>query len=482
MTTAELLKLLHVARWRPLAEFGRESVKKDAEDVRSKRGTWTMKPLTIENIDDAVDRAREVLADNTDFITQLELRGRERQLVYKTLLTTGLRKGELASVMLRHLDLDAERAFLPLDAQSEKNREGNSIPLRADLAAEFRDWLADRVATRRQAAQNAPTIKFDRKAGRDGRNSPNEAEGGKLLSPDEPLFDVPAALVKILDRDLEAADIPKRDDRGRTLDVHALRTSFGTHLSMAGVSLRTAQAAMRHSDPKLTANVDTDPRLLDVHGAVEARPILTLTMTRQDAPETLRATGTTGTLDSQLAPTLAPTSGKPCLLMADTGTQAEHFDSQVPQMTDCEKSLKLNENASQEVVSCEAFDVGATGFEPATSWSQSKWQCLESSTNQGNSERVPPACPTACPDGTLSLSLIGSEMTGREVGKARARSATTDAATKAALSVSASTASTPVSGATPAATDFGKALAMIAMLPLTDAEKAEAVRRLLGTG
>ena len=73
-------------------------------------------------------------------------------------------------------------------------------------------------------------------------------------------------------------------------------------------------------------------------------------------------------------------------------------------------------------------------------------------------------------------------MTGREVGKARARSATTDAATKAALSVSASTASTPVSGATSAATDFGKALAMIAMLPLTDAEKAEAVRRLLGTG
>ena len=39
MTEAELVKLLHVARWRPLAEFGPESVKTDAEDVRSKRGT-----------------------------------------------------------------------------------------------------------------------------------------------------------------------------------------------------------------------------------------------------------------------------------------------------------------------------------------------------------------------------------------------------------------------------------------------------------
>ena len=63
---------------------------------------------------------------------------------------------------------------------------------------------------------------------------------------------------------------------------------------MAGVSLRTAQAAMRHSDPKLTANIDTDPRLLDVYGAVEALPMLSLTMTRQDAPETMRMTGTTG--------------------------------------------------------------------------------------------------------------------------------------------------------------------------------------------
>jgi len=70
-----------------------------------------------------------------------------------------------------------------------------------------------------------------------------------------PVFTVPTALASILDRDLVAAGIAKRDGRGWTVDVHALRTTFGTLLSKGGVPLRTAQAAMRHSDPSLTANV-----------------------------------------------------------------------------------------------------------------------------------------------------------------------------------------------------------------------------------
>lgn len=79
------------------------------------------------------------------------------------------------------------------------------------------------------------------------------------LAADTPLFNIPAGLLRILDRDLSLAGISKRDDRGRTLDVHALRTTFGTLLSKGGVPLRTAQAAMRHSDPSLTAIVYTDP-------------------------------------------------------------------------------------------------------------------------------------------------------------------------------------------------------------------------------
>jgi hypothetical protein len=63
-------------------------------------------------------------------------------------------------------------------------------------------------------------------------------------------------------------------DRSGTTDVHALRHTYGTHLSKAGVPLRTAKAAMHHSDPSLTANVYTDPKLLDVAGAVASLPDL----------------------------------------------------------------------------------------------------------------------------------------------------------------------------------------------------------------
>src|SRR5688572_27699941 len=45
-------------------------------------------------------------------------------------------------------------------------------------------------------------------------------------------------------------------------------------MSKGGVTLRTAQAAMRHSDPSLTANVYTDPKLLNIHGALDVLPSL----------------------------------------------------------------------------------------------------------------------------------------------------------------------------------------------------------------
>ena len=60
----------------------------------------------------------------------------------------------------------------------------------------------------------------------------------------------------------------------RSVDVHALRHSFGTLLSTSGVAPRIAQEAMRHSDISLTMNVYTDAKQLDVHAAVNSLPAL----------------------------------------------------------------------------------------------------------------------------------------------------------------------------------------------------------------
>ena len=86
----------------------------------------------------------------------------------------------------------------------------------------------------------------------------------------ESVFSVPAGLLRIMDRDIEAAGIPKRDADGLVVHLHALRHSFGTHLSASGVASRTAQAAMRHSNLNLTMNTYTDARLLDVASAIES--------------------------------------------------------------------------------------------------------------------------------------------------------------------------------------------------------------------
>ncbi|MEK6676674.1 MAG: tyrosine-type recombinase/integrase [Planctomycetota bacterium] len=260
LTQPELMRLLKVARLRPLAEYGREITPKKADSARPtrSRATWTREPLSIDNIDAAVERAREALKYNPDLIAQLEQTGRERALMYKTLVLTGLRKGELASLTVGQLDFNGPVAYAVLNAADEKNRQGSNIPLRADLATELSSWLAERLDELQE----------------DARKSGNPIPA--RLPASTPLFCIPSGLARILDRDLAAAGIPKRDERNRVVDVHALRVTFGTHLCAAGVPLRTAQAAMRHSKPELTANIYTDPKLLDIAGAINALPALTI--------------------------------------------------------------------------------------------------------------------------------------------------------------------------------------------------------------
>jgi hypothetical protein len=64
-------------------------------------------------------------------------------------------------------------------------------------------------------------------------------------------------------------------------------------LALMGISPRTAQQAMRHSQIGLTMNIYTDTRLLDVSGAIESLPSLPLSdSTMPTELESQRATGT----------------------------------------------------------------------------------------------------------------------------------------------------------------------------------------------
>src|SRR5439155_24887196 len=86
------------------------------------------------------------------------------------------------------------------------------------------------------------------------------------------VFDVPADLIKRFNADCKRAGIPKRDDRGKTVDIHSLRMTFNTWLAVAGVAPRIAQELMRHEDIEMTTKVYTDPAVFDLVTAVEALP------------------------------------------------------------------------------------------------------------------------------------------------------------------------------------------------------------------
>jgi integrase len=222
LTTDELHRLLDAARRRPLAEallFNR--------GWRKHQPGARLRPETV---------------------AKLEALGRERALAYKTLVLTGLRLGELTSLRVCDVVLDGPRPHLILDARHEKNRQGSTIPLRADLREDLAVWVVGRERT-------------------------------------APLFAVTGATLKVFDRDLRFAGIAKRDERGRTVCLHSLRHTFATMLSRGGVAPRIAQAAMRHSTIDLTMTVYTDPKLLDVEGALAVLPRLALVLSSADAQE-----------------------------------------------------------------------------------------------------------------------------------------------------------------------------------------------------
>ena len=427
LTADELGRLLKVAQLRPLADFGREVVRADGADDRDNkrsRKTWTRAPLTIETIDAAAERGGVALSKRPELVAQLERRGRERGLLYKTLVLTGLRKSELAALTVAGLELNGPRPFLVLPGHATKSGKRAETPIRADLADDLRSWLADALFDARSAARAA------------GKPLPARLPGNAQV------FNVPTGLIRILDRDIAAAGIPKVDDRGRHVDVHALRHSFGTHLSAGGVAPRVAQELMRHSSIDLTMNTYTDAKLLDLHGALLALPALELG-TGAEA-DRAAATGTDDAVElsrAQHAPKHAPTFKKAC---QKRGTP--------------DKTAKNRRNTQVAVSGCQSKDLhgmaltgklGRVGVEPTTHGFSVRKPCPQVEQKQALASDSSAACTKSADSGADTNENRGTAPAGGELqGDALA-----------------------------------DALALVARLPgLTDAERAEAVRRLLKGG
>ena len=75
--------------------------------------------------------------------------------------------------------------------------------------------------------------------------------------------------MRIFDRLLDAAGIPRLDDQGRKLDVHSLRHTAASRYASKGVGLVHLQRILGHRDPKLTAQVYTHLGVDDLRAAMQ---------------------------------------------------------------------------------------------------------------------------------------------------------------------------------------------------------------------
>lgn len=218
----EIVKLLQAAESRPLHDHLATGAKK-------------VSPRKNKVVNERLAKIDETNREKANLL------GLERKLLYATLIYTGLRKSELASITFAQVFLDHEIPHFVLAAKDEKSRRGATLPLHPELVAELRKWVELKM--------------------RDENYSPKDK-----------LFRVPDALSKILNRDLQFAGIEKRDALNRVVDVHALRHTHGTLLAQRGVSPTVAKNAMRHSDIRLTMNVYTHLELNDIAEGVNRLP------------------------------------------------------------------------------------------------------------------------------------------------------------------------------------------------------------------
>ena len=193
-----------------------------------KRGMAEKNPLAvIEHLAEQVDRREISRALTPEEFNRLieETPSEDRQLYYLLAGRTGLRWSEIRR--LRWQDVDLENGWLHLDAGSTKAKRADSLPLAPDVLERLRER--------------------EKSLGPIFRHSPTR---------------------RTFMYDLERAGIPYENERGQ-VDRKSLRKTFGTHLARAGVKFQTMVKLMRHSDPRLTMNVYTDPVLLDMQGAIK---------------------------------------------------------------------------------------------------------------------------------------------------------------------------------------------------------------------
>ncbi len=200
--------------------------------------------------------------------------GPARAMLYRVAVETGLRRGELASLTRASFYLDRERPTVTVEAAYSKHRKADTLPLRADTAADLRGYLAAKLpgaaafaiphCRHTSAALFRADLDAARAAWRTEAKTPEEKQRRK-----------------------ESSFLSAYDDAGRVVDFHALRHTCGSLLAASGAHPKVAQSIMRHSTIELTMS-----RYTHVFAGQEADALAALPDLARPVAESAKRTGT----------------------------------------------------------------------------------------------------------------------------------------------------------------------------------------------
>ncbi len=220
----------------------------------------------IEPRDERADRRKVRRALTLDEAGKLLAVSADRRLYYHVALWTGLRVNEVRLLEWRDLDLEGDRPCLVLRAATTKSKRADELPIHADLAVALR---AARPAFAKPTDRVFRTVPI-RRTLTGGRQ---RCKGGRRHYPG----------------DLERAGIAVQDAHGRSVDLHALRTTYISWLGEHGVDPRAQVILARHTPQGVTLKHYQDFTVFDLWAEIAKLP---------GPPKETEAARATGTLDA----------------------------------------------------------------------------------------------------------------------------------------------------------------------------------------
>jgi len=193
--------------------------------------------------------------------------GFDRAMMYVLAGWTGFRKGEIGSLTLRSLQLDADPATATVAACYSKRRRQDTQILHAEVVRRLKEWLA----TKPDLGLDTPLFPVSGRV-----PGGTERKTHKMMRLD--LQAARAAWIKEAKtpearKAREETDfLAYQDDSGLFADFHSNRHLFITSLERVKVSPKMAQTLARHSDVRLTLGIYTHVGLCDQVAAIASLP------------------------------------------------------------------------------------------------------------------------------------------------------------------------------------------------------------------